>query len=325
MIGLGRIGVASALLLLATVWTATPAAALDCSASEARRAVYLSGEVGGAHAFRESLDSGWTFALLPADDGYRLRLFDAAGRDLTRWTPPRRGPNARDLAGWHFRSADNSAPNRGEVNAPQSLRLFLFDPSGQAAETVDPESLTGRGWLELLDYGLADLEPGQRARMVYAKFHACLTWPGTTPAPEVATVTPELREIFAVCGLGQGYELAPLQSHLNLTGDFDGDGVIDQAALVRRLADGKRAVALCRAGTRLELVGLEQDLGELQTAYFDRMTWWGLHPLGPVGQGAVPAPPPRLFGDAVTLGKDDSSSVLLYWTPQGYRSYWQGD
>lgn len=298
-----------------------PAAALDCRPGDGRAAVELAGEVGGAHAFSAPLGPGWRFALEPAERGYELRLYDGTGRDLTAGTPPAQGPNPRELYGWHFRNADNSGMNDGSVNAPQRLRLFHFDPAGPGAAAD-----AGRGWLELLDLGLADLEPGQRARLVYLRFRACLTWPQERPPqPPPLTVSPETEEVFRACGLPAGYRIAARLNRVELGGDFDGDGALDQAVLVRRDADGRYGLALCRAGTWLDLVGFDGPIGALLPAYFGRIDWWALTPAGPVGQGAGGAPPPTLQGDGITLGKEDSSSVLLYWTPEGYRSYWQGD
>ncbi len=318
------------LLVAAAFWMATPASAdpaLDCTPSPGRAAAFLSGEVGGRHANRQAVGPGWNFALLPAAFGYDLRLFDGEGRDLSAMTPPLHGvPNSRELYGWHFRSADNSGPNRGDVNAPQELRLFLFDPDPAA----DPGQAQGRGWLKVRDYGLADLAPGEKARMVYLSFEACLFWPAEAepvaePVTEPPAIAPETREIFGRCGLGPTHELVRRLDPQSLGGDFDDDGSLDEAALVQRRSDGQHGLAICRAGTWLNLVGFDEEIGELVPAYFDRMDWWGLHEKGPVGQGADGTPPPQLFGDAILLGKEDSSSVLLYWTPDGYRSYWQGD
>ncbi len=317
-----RTGLAA--LLLVAGLPALPAAALDCTPSAEREAQRLGGEVGGAHAYRAPVGADWSFALLPAGKGYDLKIFDRRGRDLSAATPPLHAePNPRQLYGWHFRNAANSASNEGDVNAPQELRLFHFTPDVRA-----PDDVSGRGWLRVLDYGLADLEPGQKARMVYLKFEACLTWPRTAeppPEPPPMTAWPELREIFRACGLSQDYLLTPLLDPPEIGGDFVGDDALDSATLVVRRADGKRGLAICRAGTWLDLVGFERSLGDLTPTYFDRMDWWDLKERGPVGQGADGSPPPLLDGDAIVLGMEEKSSVLLYWTAEGYRSYWQGD
>ncbi len=307
------------LLLAAALLPQSAAAQGACPAEPDRAAVSFVAEVAGSHGFERRLASGWTFALVSADKGWDLRLFDGEGRDLTAGTPPLRGPNARELYGWHFRNADNSGPNDGSVNAPQGLRVFAIEPADGAAP--------GRGSLEMLDYGLADLEPGQQARLVYLLFELCLDWPDARPqeAGETGGFSPALHRRLTACGLPSDLALAPYLEPTSLAGDFDADGLPDVAVPVVRLADGKRAIALCLGDSLLELVGLQGTLGELVPAYFDHIDWWGLVPPGPVGQGAGVGPPPAPEGDSLTIGKEGASSVLLYWDGGGFDAYWQGD
>jgi hypothetical protein len=61
--------------------------------------------------------SGWSIHLFAADT-----LEDFAGIA----TPPYHGVNATQIEAWHFRNADNSGPNLGDVNAPQERRIFSF-------------------------------------------------------------------------------------------------------------------------------------------------------------------------------------------------------
>jgi len=127
------------------------------------------------------------FALEPVEHGWVMRVYEhdtPDAVDLTALTPPlRMAPNPRDILGWHFRNADNTGPNRGEVNAPQEIRAFFIspglagtggyrpppDPAAPGLAAPDPET-DGVGRLRIRDYGLADLAPGERARMVYLAF-----------------------------------------------------------------------------------------------------------------------------------------------------------
>jgi len=90
-----------------------------------------------------SVGSDWTLVLEPDRYGWVGRLLGADGVDLSRITPPLHGPNPRELHGWHFRNSANTGPNKGDVNAPQRLRRFLFAgdiapdwPRSGAAEPV---------------------------------------------------------------------------------------------------------------------------------------------------------------------------------------------
>ena len=321
---------------LAFVVSAAPAAAQPCVASEGREARLISGEISGAHIYSEAFGPGWFFELTPETGGWRIRILDGAGLDLAQMTPPLRGPNPRELYGWHFRNAANDGANQGDVNAPQELRLFGFDPrlSGTAGVKQAPGAMgiddqPGRGALHVRDYGLADLDPGEKARMVYLKFDACLNWPseyGAAPDPfemAEAVVTPELEEQIRGCGLDASFEISPYLNPAELGGDFDGDGSLDIAVPVLRKSDGKRAIAMCRAGTWLDVLGLSGGIGEhLGADYFESIDWWALtesHSINPPDGRSIQVP------DGVTIGKEGASSVLIYWDGQGWTSQWRGD
>ncbi len=97
------------------------------------------------------------------------------GPDLSCITPPRMGPNPRDLAAWHLRNASNTGPNApgpDNVNAPGAARSVLFaaptwltDPGTQCAlgpVAVPPESL-GTIHLHVVDYELTPPAEGEMA------------------------------------------------------------------------------------------------------------------------------------------------------------------
>jgi hypothetical protein len=312
----------------------------DCEASAGYVTHALAGEIAGGHDYREVLESGWVFVLAHGPFGWDVKVLDSGGMDLTQLTPPYRfAPNPREIYGWHFRNQDNSGPNDGSVNAPQRLRLFSispslsgtggFKPSGDTPADAPEGPSEGRGALTILDYGLADLAPGQQARMVYLKFGACLSWPlaPTSPADTSSTpaVTAEDIERFDACGLSAPYALESYLAPATLSGDFDGDGVLDAAATIVRHPDGKRGVAICLAGRALHVVGIEGALGELTPAYFDRMDYWRVDARDTSPRSAAGGEPPRLRGEGITIAMEEKSSVLLYWDGAAFRSYWQGD
>ncbi|MGF1543776.1 MAG: hypothetical protein ACFB00_04635 [Parvularculaceae bacterium] len=209
--------------------------------------------VAGERSFRQRLDNGWVFALVRRDRGWSVRVYendrpDAA--DLTDMTPPFRGaPNPRDVFGWHFRNEDNTGPNDGSVNAPQDLRAFVISPAlagaggfrpPPEAVRITPNTDDGVGWLKVLDYGLADLAAGERARMNYLKFDACLSW-RRDPAErdrllDAASLdfTAEDREVFGACGLDlDAYDLHAAFAPRVLGGDIDGDGALRAKRIFR--------------------------------------------------------------------------------------------
>ena len=297
--------------LAATVLGAGRAQALPCETDGRQDAQRFGGEVAGAHHFGFETAQGWNFMLEPRPHGWKLRLLDAGGRDLSAATPPLRGEtNPRDIYGWHFRSLDNSGPNLGDVNAPQRERNFVIARSGDADE--------GYGWLKILDYGLADLEPGARARMVYLRFDVCLVVPKTQAGIDAAAsavdpnFAPEEKERMRACGLPPAYRLEAWLLPRWLEGDFDGDEAIDAVAPVVRSGDGGRALALCRAGTRFSLFE-EGDITGLPAGYFDVVEAWRVGPMSAIPLYAGEMSRPTLAGDVLTLERIEKSAYSLYW------------
>lgn len=57
------------------------------------------------------------------------------------------------------------------------MRGLIAGPRNKITpEAVEKVAEFGTGTLYVLDYGLADLNPGQMARMVWLKFKVCLHW-----------------------------------------------------------------------------------------------------------------------------------------------------
>ena len=310
---------------------------LTCEETLDRHAHHIGGEVAGSRTFRETIGPGWTFTLLQKEKGWAIRLMDKDGLDLTQITPPFHAPaNPRDIEGWHFRNADNTASNDGSKNAPQALRLFVFSPAlsgtggfkpptsdGPALSEPDPDG--GRGWFRIDDYGLADLEPGQKARMVYLKFFACLTWPKTAAEQAVEldfhsdAYTDEETEQFVACSLAEPYRLNAYVKPRFLSGDIDGDDALDLFAPVVRETDGKKGIAICRAGTWFDVLGMEDPIGEVAPGYFDQIETWRLERTNDGAQGN--ASDQRSYErDELIIERVEKSAYAIYWTDDGYKS-----
>ncbi len=276
--------------------------------------------VAGNRSFFRRLENGWVFALTRAENGWSIRLYENddidKAFDLSALTPPLGGvPNPRDIFGWHFRNAANTGPNQGDVNAPQALRAFVISPTMEAG----PDN--GIGWLKILDFGLAGLESGTRARMNYLEFDACLTWPRSEAERDrlldLASLefTTEDREVFGACGLDlAAYELDARYLPRTRGGDLDGDGAGDDVAQIRRVADGKRGLALCRAGTWLHLIGFEQTLGDMEPDYLDQIEeWQWIEPEGAPPRYLTGMDLPRGDGGLLVLERVEKEVVILYW------------
>jgi hypothetical protein len=172
-----------------------------CEAPTGRRAEQMQGRVARGDSVAFQIAAGWILRLTPIEHGWIIGL-SAVGfgpdDNLAALTPPWHFvPNARDLEGWHFRNADNTAPNDGSVNAPGELREFIFSPavgreivySGSGTRTEDVEKVRafGRGWLYLDSYRLSPPARAARASFDSISYTACLTWPvGASIAPRVS-------------------------------------------------------------------------------------------------------------------------------------------
>lgn len=315
-------------------------------------------EIWGRRVFEQVVEGRWLFQLVPQPHGWSIRILDypVEGEpvELSVITPPHGGvPNPREISGWHFRNADNTGPNLGDVNAPQHDRLFFFARSaaeaGRFAPSTDPsaprwQSPTpdqGVGWLRIVDYGLSDLEPGERARMTYLQFEACLTWPKSDDQrhreADAASreFIPEEVETFGACGLDlSAFALDAAVLPRMLGGDLDGDGALDEVAQIRRRSDGKRGLAVCRAGTWIHLIdtvapegedmrpGFAGSAGEgLRPGFIDQMEAWRRvekdhGPLGYVGE----PPWPEAEGDLLLLERIEKEAVLIFWKNGAFRS-----
>ena len=307
---------------------------------------HIKPEIYGNHNFTQDLGNGWWFHLGAAKYGWVIYVFardnDGADVDLTQITPPFNGPNPRELYGWHFRNKANTGPNEGDVNAPQHDRVFLFSPSligtggfkpPRGPETPaynEPDPNDGLGWLKVLDYGLSDLEPGQQSRMTYLKFDTCVTWPKSEDEKQREAdqarpdFLPEEIETFGSCGLDlAAYDLSAAILPRQWGGDIDGDDAIDEVAQIRRKIDGKRGLAICRAGTWLDVLGMDgKSVGaDLKPGYFDQMEVWQWAAEGAGGSPFISDEHwAKSDGDILVLERVEKQVILLFWRDGELRS-----
>lgn len=167
----------------------------ECATSADRVAELISGEVKAGERFERRFNS-FLFRLTPATFagveipvGWDIGIFDTdRSEDLSRFTLPLRGPNARNIYAWHFRNEDNTGPNTGTVNAPQRHRAFMFSP--EVGRSIRDEEEAGKRWanyarieafgqgaFDILDFALTEPKPGAVPSFLWLKFTACLTWP----------------------------------------------------------------------------------------------------------------------------------------------------
>ncbi|WOR13900.1 hypothetical protein RYZ27_08980 [Hyphomonas sp. FCG-A18] len=328
-----------ALALIGALAAASNMYSQDCAPTPQTLAISVpsdsaEAEVFGDHEFYQVLSNGWVFALRRSKFGWSVRIYDREpigdAVDLTAMTPPlRHAPNPRDIDGWHFRNADNTGPNNGDVNAPQRLRGFVISPSLAGTgglrlpkEPIDPSPDDGIGWLRILDFGLDNSEPGAKARMNYLNFNACVSWPRSEAEQMTYSestrleFSPEDSETYGACGLSLGtHTLSAAFSPRQLGGDLDGDGALDEVAQILRSTDGRRGLALCRAGTWLDMIDLETDrVTGLRDGFVGQVEAWQwisqdeALPLHLTGYEM-----PEADGDYLVLERFEKEAFVLFW------------
>jgi hypothetical protein len=168
--------------------------------------VRFSGTVLKAGSFERQIGVNLFFRLVPQELGWTISVGSKAGPENNFCgvvTPPYRGMNPIQVAGWHFRNSDNSGPNEvgpKNVNAPQTLREFNFVVNAadyqkafdalqvllwqysyskqqiDEAESVHAKLSKGRGRLTIRDLELNTLDLGKQAGIDRMTFHVELNF-----------------------------------------------------------------------------------------------------------------------------------------------------
>ncbi|KMK65341.1 hypothetical protein [Puniceibacterium sp. IMCC21224] len=336
---------------LATILTMLGLSPAHATQSCGGEAGWASREIAGSVTMDEAFfhEAGaQTFSLVPTDYGWQIQMLDRDGAELPVFAAPLRPVeiNPLNIAGWHFRNRDNTGPNNGDVNAPQHQRRFVFgamardllaNPTPRGAS----EGVGGLGELILGNMTLTSPEPGQRAAMTALDFTACLVWQGGGDRldPIMSADTEVAFDAVVATMLGCGFDDVAFRLSDRmakgreggqapyLEPDMDGDGIPDLVIPATRRTDQAPGLAICLLGDEtLVLAGYDGRIGmHLDPSYFGRADFWGIH-RGEVYASAAQDGPPTLGGDALLLGKDDSSSVLVYLdAARNVSSYWQGD
>lgn len=159
------------------------------------QAATLHGEVKLGEGFRRDLWNGLRFELTPIPLGWEIAVRDTTrpAENLARLTLPLQGPNPHTIEGWHFRNPANTGPNRGEVNAPQEERGFIFSPEvgrsiqgpSSNAEVGEDEiervADDGRGVLTIEEMKLTAPRAGERAGIESMRFTVAIEEAIRTP------------------------------------------------------------------------------------------------------------------------------------------------
>ena len=137
---------------------------------------------------------------------------------------------------------------------------------------------------------------------------------------------PEVVEKAIVKGpLAKEYDVSFRVNPSYLRGDFNGDGKIDIAVLVKQRSTGKLGIAIINGATdKVTILGAGVAIGNGGDD-FEWMDTWQVYPKDRVARGAGEAIVPRLRGEALLVGKSETASALIYWNGKRYVWFQQGD
>jgi hypothetical protein len=121
------------------------------------------------------------------------------------------------------------------------------------------------------------------------------------------------------------YDLSSYINPCYFEGDFNGDGKLDLAVLVKERSTGKGGIAIVHGTTgKVTILGAGIGVGNGGDD-FEWMDSWQVYSRAHVAQLARKATLPRLRGDALLVEKKEAASALIYWNGQRYVWYQQGD
>lgn len=140
-----------------------------------------------------------------------------------------------------------------------------------------------------------------------------------------SSIPPIVNEAFKNSGVAEKYVITTQVNPFYVQGDFNGDGRLDCAILIKEKLSGKLGIAIVHAGEeRVRVLGAGQRFGNGG----DDFSWldaWYVYSKSQVHRGASAGTPPKLKGDALMVIKAEAASSLIYWTGAQYRWYQQGD
>jgi hypothetical protein len=144
--------------------------------------------------------------------------------------------------------------------------------------------------------------------------------PGKTGHPHDI---PELIDRAITNGsLAKNYDVSFHMNPFYLRGDFNGDGKIDVAVLVKQRSTGKVGIAIINgASDKITILGAGTAIGN-GGDNFEWMDFWEIYSKDRMASGTSVT---KLRGDALLVSKSEAASALIYWNGKRYVWLQQGD
>jgi hypothetical protein len=158
--------------------------------------------------------------------------------------------------------------------------------------------------------------------------------PSRTPEPitdstnkpvQRENIPPWALELFSAKKLDEQYEFAFVLNPSYLPGDFNGDGKIDVAVLVKQRSTGKLGIVIVHAGKgKPAILGAGTAIGNGGDD-FNWMDMWQVYAKNRAAHAASETSVLRLHGDALLVSKTEAANALIYWNGKRYVWFQQGD
>ena len=128
-----------------------------------------------------------------------------------------------------------------------------------------------------------------------------------------------LKRAIANGFLAKDYDVSFHVNPFYLHGDFNGDGKIDIAVLVRQHSTGKIGIAIVRGATnKVTILGAGTAIGNGGDD-FEWMDSWHVYSKERARHAAGETGIPHLRGDALLVSKSEAASALIYWNGKRLR------
>jgi hypothetical protein len=153
--------------------------------------------------------------------------------------------------------------------------------------------------------------------------------PASSPAPGASEQPHDIPEVIkraiTASSLARNYDLSFRINPLYLRGDFNGDGKIDVAVLVKQRSTGKLGIAIIHGETKkATILGAGTAIGNGGDD-FEWMDSWQVYSKDRGALEGGEKSLPHLHGDALFVSKSEAASALIYWNGKRYVWLQQGD
>ncbi len=153
--------------------------------------------------------------------------------------------------------------------------------------------------------------------------------PAQSPAANAAAqhhdIPESVQRAMGNSSLVKNYDLSLHMDPFYLSGDFNGDGKIDVAVLVKQRSTGKLGIAIVHGESdKITVLGAGTAIGNGGDD-FAWMDTWQVYSKSAAAQQRDKTHAPHVRGDALLVGKNEAASALIYWNGKRYVWHQQGD